>query len=596
MIAASLLRAVAVTGVATLLAGWLVTTGTGAPAAVAVDQLPPDAETFLVSQTESGASTDPYVTPDGQQVVFVSDADDLGTIDTNGVAHVFLSTALQGSDDPFTGTAELVSAPDASFGVAAANGPSTQPVASADGRYIAFTSAATNLVTEESAPGVRHVYVRDTQLGTTVRLQGPTVPNGPSYDADISDDGRYVVFTSDATNLPGGDVLAVPDTNGDADTFIADLDADQDGRHDSVAIRRLLLDLSVPGGVTEARISGNGAYVVFTADVAGIEFGQPIVPATVPHLFRTQLRTRGSALLIAAGAHDGAIDATGDVVAYIDDAVCGNPSVIAASINFAELIYRVAAGRPGSISSAGEVFAPTISADGQVVAFPTTQPAGIVEVPALTRPVIRVQDVLSWFDTDGQFACDPSFGSWYDAMEGDAVSVSASGRTIVTSGDSAQSAAASSVSAIDTHVHDGLSVSNTLGSLVAPGFITELEIADIPLADLPDYSAALANAPIYRLPIYRLPIYRLPIYRLPIYRLMIDDAPIYRLPIYRLPIYRLPIYRLDIPGGWQQLLQSTPFAGLPEQNVTLSQVLTWAAEIVTVLVASRSVPPLAMSL
>ena len=67
--------------------------------------------------------------------------------------------------------------------------------------------------------------------------------------------------------------------------------------------------------------------------------------------------------------------------------------------------------------------------------------------------------------------------------------------------------------------------------------------------------------PIHRLPIHRLPIHRLPIHRLPIHRLLIDDSPIYRLPIHQLPIHRLPIHRLDLPGGWDQVLVDTPFAG-----------------------------------
>ena len=91
-----LLRIVAVSSVAALLVGWMVTVDPGAPAAAAVSTLPSGAETFLVSRTDAGASTDPYVTPDGQKVAFVSNADDLGAIDTNGIAHIFLSTAIQG--------------------------------------------------------------------------------------------------------------------------------------------------------------------------------------------------------------------------------------------------------------------------------------------------------------------------------------------------------------------------------------------------------------------------------------------------------------------------------------------------------------------
>ena len=135
--------------------------------------------------------------PTGSSVAFASTADDLGAADTNGVADVFLSTAIRARDDPFSGAAELVSAPDPSSAWTPANDASSEPVVSADGRYVAFTSEATNLVTRMPHRGVRQVYVRDRPAGTTFRLQGAAEPDGDSYDPDISDDGRYVVFTSD---------------------------------------------------------------------------------------------------------------------------------------------------------------------------------------------------------------------------------------------------------------------------------------------------------------------------------------------------------------------------------------------------------------
>lgn len=579
------LRTVAVGSVIALLVGWMVTADPAATPADAAVPLPSGSETFLVSRTNAGASTDPYVTPDGQNVAFVSTATDLTPVSTGGVANIFLSTAIQGSNDPFSGAATLVSAADASFGTAAGNAASTQPVMSADGRYVVFTSTATNLVTEASTPGVQQVYIRDMNLGTTIRLEGAAVPNGASYDPDISDDGRYVVFTSTATNLPSGDASSVADTNGAPDTFIADLDPDGNGRHDSVSISRLLNGVSVPGGTTQARISGNGAEVIFTAQVDLIAAGQPFPAASGNHLFRADRTARADATLLATGtAHDGSIDSTGNTVAYIDDTVCTDPTVMAATIAGTH-VFPVSVARSGTWLGIGTSGPPVISSNGERVAFATTtplfeQPIPPVEPPPLANPVIRVADIISWIDTPGALECSPSSGTYFDGPVGDAVSLSASGRTIVLSGPSTQSTATAAVSAIDTHLNNGLSVSSTIGSLATPGFVTGVEIADIPLAELPNYSAALANAPIYRLPIYRLPIYRLPIYRLPIYRLMVDDSPIYRLPIYRLPIYRLPIYRLDIPGGWTQLLQNTPFADIPQQNVTLDQVLKWAADTI----------------
>jgi len=92
-------------------------------------------------------------------------------------------------------------------------------VVSEDGRYVVFTSWATNLVPDDTN-GVQDVFVRDRWLGTTARVsvdRNGGNADGPSMDASISADGRYVVFTSAATDL-------VPDDrNWQFDVFRRDL-------------------------------------------------------------------------------------------------------------------------------------------------------------------------------------------------------------------------------------------------------------------------------------------------------------------------------------------------------------------------------------
>lgn len=94
---------------------------------------------------------------------------------------------------------------------------STNPDVSADGRYVAFTSEATNL-----APGgntFRDVFLKDMQTGILVRMStslAGTDGNGNSDNARISADGRYVVFESDSNNLVAGD------TNIYSDIFLFD--------------------------------------------------------------------------------------------------------------------------------------------------------------------------------------------------------------------------------------------------------------------------------------------------------------------------------------------------------------------------------------
>ncbi len=80
-------------------------------------------------------------------------------------------------------------------------------VVSEDGRFVVFTSWATNLVPDDTN-GVQDVFVRDRWLGTTARVSVDLAggnADGPSFDASISADGRYVVFTSAATDLVPGD-------------------------------------------------------------------------------------------------------------------------------------------------------------------------------------------------------------------------------------------------------------------------------------------------------------------------------------------------------------------------------------------------------
>ena len=97
---------------------------------------------------------------------------------------------------------------------------------SADGRYVAFSSTATNLAPGDTDDG-NDVYVRDRQLGTTtlvsVSSAGVKGDSGgwlPTFSAD----GRFVSFNSESTNL-------VPnDTNGRIDLFVRDLLSNQTTR------------------------------------------------------------------------------------------------------------------------------------------------------------------------------------------------------------------------------------------------------------------------------------------------------------------------------------------------------------------------------
>ena len=141
------------------------------------------------------------------------------SVDTGGryVAFASASTSLVPNDtntfrgvfvhDLLSGTNLLVSADTNGF--ANANGVSTDPSISGDGRYVAFTSYASNLVAgyikPSGAGGSPDVFVRDLQTGITrlvsVSADGTSAGNSNSCLPVISADGRYVLFHSWANNL-----------------------------------------------------------------------------------------------------------------------------------------------------------------------------------------------------------------------------------------------------------------------------------------------------------------------------------------------------------------------------------------------------------
>ena len=155
----------------------------------------------------NGNSSKPSISADGQFVAFYSYADNLVAGDTNGWADVFVKDTLTGAISRVS-TNELGTQADS---------PSYEPSISAAGRFVAFTSSASNLVAGDTN-GTFDLFVKDTQTGAISRISTGNAENqvtGDSVDSSISADGRYVAFTSYANNLVAGD------TNGVGDVFSA---------------------------------------------------------------------------------------------------------------------------------------------------------------------------------------------------------------------------------------------------------------------------------------------------------------------------------------------------------------------------------------
>lgn len=136
---------------------------------------------------------------------------------------------------------------------AQSDGLSTYDVLSADGRFVAFLSDATNLVPGDS--GIPDIYVHDRQTHALERVSvsASGVPgNSASHHPDLSGDGRFVVFDSLASNLVPGD------TNRVGDVFVRD--------RWSGALERVSVasnGAQSDGDSTEPAISWDGRYVVF---------------------------------------------------------------------------------------------------------------------------------------------------------------------------------------------------------------------------------------------------------------------------------------------------------------------------------------------
>lgn len=199
------------------------------------------------SPPEDGASySQPSVSSDGRYVAFVSDATNL-VPDTNANTDVFVR-------DVQANTTTRVSV--STFN-AQGNGISRAPSISADGRFVAFESDATNLVSGDDN-GTWDVFVRDRTAGTTKLVSAApdgTPGNGCSFQPSISDDGKVISFTSTATDLVASDL------NGTWDVFVRDLVTSST----SVASLDTAGLQSAEGSSSEPSTSSDGRYVAFTS-------------------------------------------------------------------------------------------------------------------------------------------------------------------------------------------------------------------------------------------------------------------------------------------------------------------------------------------
>ena len=144
------------------------------------------------------------------------------------------------------------------------NRDSSLPASSADGRFVAFMSAASNLVADDRNT-VNDIFLRDRSDGTIRRVSVSTSGgegNLQSSDPDVTPDGRYVAFSSEASTLVSGD------TNRNWDVF----------RHDTTTGETIRVSVSSNGiqgdaGSVHARMSADGRYIGFWSYASNLVSG-----------------------------------------------------------------------------------------------------------------------------------------------------------------------------------------------------------------------------------------------------------------------------------------------------------------------------------
>ena len=196
------------------------------------------------AEISDGDAQDPAISADGTVVAFASHASDVVVGDANHTDDVFVH-------DRATGVTSRVSV--ASDGTEA-DLWSLDPALSADGRFVAFWSGASNLVAGDTN-GSFDVFVHDRSTGVTSRASvasGGAQADGYSARPAISADGRFVTFDSGAPNLVAGD------TNGATDVFVHDRATGVTSRV-SVASDGAQAD----GGGFNPTISADGRHIAF---------------------------------------------------------------------------------------------------------------------------------------------------------------------------------------------------------------------------------------------------------------------------------------------------------------------------------------------
>ncbi|HZT21345.1 MAG TPA: hypothetical protein VFB55_00390, partial [Verrucomicrobiae bacterium] len=229
--------------------------------------VPTNSSTWSSYLSCAGGAWDAVMTPDGRYVAFVSPSSNLTPNDTNGIPDVFVRDMQSNTTVLVSVGAQTITPRNASSFCSSLAGSSEAPEITPDGRFVVFSSTATNLV-----PGVtrtNEIYVRDLQTDTTfwastnARAISGFGGNAFCYNQAISDDGRFVAFEICSNGPYPSYYSSSIGTNG----FILRYNL-QSGGTDIVA-SNAMPPLAVDPEARSLNLSSDGRFVVYSAHSPG---------------------------------------------------------------------------------------------------------------------------------------------------------------------------------------------------------------------------------------------------------------------------------------------------------------------------------------
>jgi len=380
------------------------------------------------SGTEGNSySYGPSLSADGQIVAFYSYASNLVSADTNSASDVFVI-------DRKTGQTTRVSV---GWMGAEANGGSYEPSISADGRYIAFSSDASNLVSDDTNSST-DAFVYDTMVGQTRRVSvdsGGGEGNAVSYSSAISSNGSVVVFTSLASNLVAGDTNAV------WDVFVYEMAT---GATTRVSVDSSGSEANYGSGSSD--VSGDGTIITFCSYASNLVANDTNYASDVFVHDRASGQTNrvsvdSLGIEGSLASYDPRISDDGTLVVFRSEA----SNLVSSDNNGTTDIFvrdrllgqttRVSVDSIGSESNGGS-FSPGISADGTTVSF-SSYGSNLVSGDTngtsdiFMRDLVTGETMVASMSSAGIFGDGPCYGSTSVSGDGGAVAFESDATNLV---------------------------------------------------------------------------------------------------------------------------------------------------------------------